>query len=133
VKPWQFDPTKWCIWLLHKIGLVRQLRRVPEETIQLAEIAERRHQLSLQLTAVPAPLSESIQRMLQTAHERLHQASIHWEQRKAAYCLAAEMKMEASRHRLAELQQDFREATDHLRAAIQEWWEAHRLVQAQLA
>src|SRR6185312_3004705 len=21
VKPWQFDPTKWCIWLLYKTGL----------------------------------------------------------------------------------------------------------------
>jgi stearoyl-CoA desaturase (delta-9 desaturase) len=37
VKPWQFDPTKWIIWTLSKLGLVRNLRRVPAEKIQLAQ------------------------------------------------------------------------------------------------
>ena len=27
VKPWQFDPTKWIIWTLSKVGLARKLRR----------------------------------------------------------------------------------------------------------
>ena len=132
-KLWQFDPTKWCIWLLHKMGLVRQLRRVAEETILLAEIAERQRQFSARLSAAPARLSESIERMLQVAQERLHQASVNWEQRKADYRLAAETKMEASRQKLAQLQEESREATARLRAAICEWWEAHRLAQAQLA
>jgi len=133
VKAWQFDPTKWCIWLLHKIGLVRQLRRVPEETILLAEIAERQRQFSAQLKAAAAPISESVHRMLQAAQERLQSASAQWEQRKAEYRLAAEQKLEASRHKLAQLQLECREATARLRAAIHEWWEAHRLAQAQLA
>jgi stearoyl-CoA desaturase (delta-9 desaturase) len=133
VKPWQFDPTKWCIWLLDKTGLVRQLRRVPEETILLAEIAERQRQFSARLKAASTPISESVHRMLQAAQERLQQASAHWEQRKAEYRLAAETKLEASRHRLAELQRECREATARLRAAMHEWWEAHRLAQAQMA
>lgn len=29
VKAWQFDPTKWTIWTLSKLGLVRNLRRAP--------------------------------------------------------------------------------------------------------
>ena len=39
VKPWQFDPTKWMIWLLSKLGLVSNLRTVPEEKILKAQIA----------------------------------------------------------------------------------------------
>ena len=27
VKPWQFDPTKWIIWTLSKVGLANRLRR----------------------------------------------------------------------------------------------------------
>jgi stearoyl-CoA desaturase (delta-9 desaturase) len=27
VKPWQFDPTKWLIWTLSKVGLAYHLRR----------------------------------------------------------------------------------------------------------
>jgi stearoyl-CoA desaturase (delta-9 desaturase) len=33
VKPWQWDPTKWLIWILSKLGLTSGLRRVPQETI----------------------------------------------------------------------------------------------------
>jgi stearoyl-CoA desaturase (delta-9 desaturase) len=37
VKPWQWDPTKWAIWLFSKIGLTRELREVPEEKIREAQ------------------------------------------------------------------------------------------------
>ncbi len=37
VKPWQVDPTKWIIWSLSKLGLTRDLRRVPAEKIKAAE------------------------------------------------------------------------------------------------
>ncbi len=37
VKPWQWDPTKWIIWTLSKLGLVSSLRRVPAETIKSAQ------------------------------------------------------------------------------------------------
>jgi stearoyl-CoA desaturase (delta-9 desaturase) len=38
VKPWQWDPTKWTIWLLSKIGLIRGLRSVPREVIERASL-----------------------------------------------------------------------------------------------
>ena len=43
VKPWQIDPTKWIIWMLSKLRLVRGLRRASAEKIQSAqrEIGER--------------------------------------------------------------------------------------------
>jgi stearoyl-CoA desaturase (Delta-9 desaturase) len=41
VKPWQWDPTKWLIWFLHKIGLVSQLRRVASDKITLAQQKEK--------------------------------------------------------------------------------------------
>ncbi|MEM9016762.1 MAG: acyl-CoA desaturase [Verrucomicrobiota bacterium] len=42
VKPWQWDPTKWAIWCLSKVGLVSKMRKVAEEKIVLAEIRETR-------------------------------------------------------------------------------------------
>lgn len=42
VKPWNFDPTKWAIWLLEKAGMVRDLRRVPKSKILLAEMTAAR-------------------------------------------------------------------------------------------
>lgn len=133
VKPWQFDPTKWCIWLLHKLGLALELRQVPTEKILLAEVAEQQRQIDARLKEKPAPVAETIQGMLQIAHQRLQQASANWEQRKADYKLAAGKKMEASRGRLAEVRRECREAAVRLRAAVREWRQARRLAQTWLA
>ena len=40
VKPWEFDPTKWILWTLSKVGLTANLRRVASEKIRAAQ-AER--------------------------------------------------------------------------------------------
>ena len=37
VKPWEFDPTKWIIWTLSKIGLTADLRRVDSEKVREAQ------------------------------------------------------------------------------------------------
>jgi stearoyl-CoA desaturase (Delta-9 desaturase) len=37
VKPWQWDPTKWLIWVLSKLGVTSHLRRVPAEKIIAAQ------------------------------------------------------------------------------------------------
>jgi stearoyl-CoA desaturase (Delta-9 desaturase) len=42
VKPWQFDPTKWLIWVLSKFGVTSRLRRVSPEKIEAAERANAR-------------------------------------------------------------------------------------------
>lgn len=39
VKWWQFDPTKWLILGLSKVGLTRNLKRIPAFTIRKSEVA----------------------------------------------------------------------------------------------
>ena len=39
VKAWQFDPTKWLIWLLSKLGVTSHLRRVSPEKIEAVQRA----------------------------------------------------------------------------------------------
>jgi stearoyl-CoA desaturase (delta-9 desaturase) len=41
VKPWEWDPTKWLIWTLSKLGLTNDLRRVPQEAIHAKEARTR--------------------------------------------------------------------------------------------
>jgi stearoyl-CoA desaturase (delta-9 desaturase) len=69
VKPWQWDPTKWAIWCLSKLGLASDLRRVPEERIFLAELREARRQAESHRHEVPeraviCPQFEAAQRRL---------------------------------------------------------------------
>ena len=49
VKVWQFDPTKWTIWTLSKLGLAGSLRRVQAERILLAELHETQRKVEAQL------------------------------------------------------------------------------------
>lgn len=47
IRAWDFDPTKWTILILHKLGLVKELRTVPEEKIEAAKQAELQRQAEL--------------------------------------------------------------------------------------
>jgi len=44
VKPWQWDPTKWLIWILSKLGLTTNLRRVDNAVIDSAQARVRSQQ-----------------------------------------------------------------------------------------
>lgn len=128
VKPWQFDPTKWTIWTLNKLGLASNLRRVPAEKIMLAEIAEKNRLVEHALRQGKIPVEKHS--LLEVAQERLQLATKAWEQRKAEYARATEKKIEASRERLHELRQEFEAAAANLRAAIQNWHQAYGMAVA---
>lgn len=134
VKPWQFDPTKWSIWLLHKLGLARQLRRVPTEKILLAQITEQKRQLAekLQKQLDAGAEAHPIQDLIASAHEQLQEALKTWERCRAEYGAAVQRKVELSKQSLAELRAELREANVQLQEAIREWRRTHKLVQAAL-
>jgi stearoyl-CoA desaturase (delta-9 desaturase) len=48
VKRRSYDPTKWAIWLMSKIGLTSDLRRISPEKILMAEMTEARRQVEAQ-------------------------------------------------------------------------------------
>jgi stearoyl-CoA desaturase (delta-9 desaturase) len=131
VKPWQFDPTKWTIWTLHKLGLAKQLRRVPVERILLAEITEQQRQLAAAIERRPRRLAEPLQARLQAAQARLQQTFGQWEKLEAEYADALHKKLEASSEKLAALRREFQSARDRFREAIRDWKEAHQLALAQ--
>jgi stearoyl-CoA desaturase (delta-9 desaturase) len=54
VKAWQWDPSKWTIWTLSKLGLVQGLRRVPDGKILLAEMGEARRRAEEKLQEIVA-------------------------------------------------------------------------------
>lgn len=133
VKPWQFDPTKWAIWTMSKVGLTSGLRRVPDEKIQLAEIAEKQRQLDAVMAARPAKKCETTSRLVEAAQARLQQAAQNWELKKAEYVRATEKKIEASREKLTQLRRDLEEAAENLRIAIREWQDAHQMALARFS
>lgn len=128
VKPWQFDPTKWCIWALNKAGLVRQLRRSPDEKVLLAQFAEQQRQIEATLSKDSARIPDHLHQALDSAQAFLQQAAARWEECKAKYRTAAEARMDASREKLVEMRKELREATVRLRQAFRLWDCARRLI-----
>jgi stearoyl-CoA desaturase (delta-9 desaturase) len=99
VKPWQFDPTKWTIWILSKLRLVGSLRRVPLERIILAELHETQRNIDAQLAATSDHQAEH--GILATLSELLQARAAEWEQYRAE-------KVEITREMLASLREDLR-------------------------
>ncbi len=127
VKPWHFDPTKWTIWLLHKVGLVKNLRTVPEEKILKAEIAEQQKRHAERLAAHPTPLAESAQQMIHTMQQSMHDALAQWEHALEQWRAARERRNEVSAARRRELRANLDAASLRLRQALHQWQEAHQL------
>jgi len=125
VKPWQFDPTKWTIWLLHKIGLARSLRTVPEEKILKAQVTEHQRRFAATMAAKNAPVSDAFHALLHSAHERMHEAHERWERALAGWREAAERRHELSRMRRRELKRELDEAAECLREAMRQLGRAH--------
>ena len=121
VKPWQYDPTKWAIWILNKLGLASNLRTVPEEKILKAQIAEHDRLLEAKLLAQPSPISDSIHAMVQSARARMDEALLRWEELLVEYRAAAAGKTEISRREMAELRKSLQKASDQFRQSLREW------------
>lgn len=75
VKAWQWDPTKWTIWLLSKMGLTSNLRTVSDARILLAEMTEARRRLDNGLEKYRnLDLSGALSDRYQTLLEQIHSA-----------------------------------------------------------
>jgi len=133
VKPWQFDPTKWAIWLLAKLGMASDLRRVSEERIVLAEIAEKQRALDLKLAGGGTGRIESLCIHWNHAKTRLQTTFDYWDAKEREYRLAMENRLAASREKWVQTQREWSEARAALHAAIRDWWRTYRLLHLELA
>ena len=133
VKPWQFDPTKWSIRVLEKLGLASNLRRVPNETIAVAEILEKQRQLDERLSMNSETICKKAQRLFTEAQEELAAAHETWEKSKKEYAHALRQQIDTTKEQLGELKQQMEQSVLTLRQAIRDWNNAHRGLVLQLA
>jgi stearoyl-CoA desaturase (delta-9 desaturase) len=127
VKPWQYDPTKWIIWSLSKIGLTWNLRTVPNEKIMLAEMAEKERAFQERVAKHSETLTEATLARLAAAREQVKIKAEEWEKTRKEFLSVAESKLEEQREHIRQLQKDWHDAAEELRASIQAWREAHQL------
>jgi stearoyl-CoA desaturase (delta-9 desaturase) len=76
IKPWHFDPAKWCIFLLSKLGLVRDLRRATDAAILKAKVEVQFEKAQERMLRVGTDLRERYEKHLHDAYARV-QAALH--------------------------------------------------------
>ncbi|MFL6263706.1 MAG: acyl-CoA desaturase [Thermoanaerobaculia bacterium] len=67
VKVWQFDPAKWMIWTLSRVGLARDLRRAPDAAVLKAKI-------EVQFERAKERLQQVVHDFREHQEARLHEA-----------------------------------------------------------
>lgn len=112
VKPWQFDPTKWMIWVLSKLGLASGLRRVAQERILLAEMREAQRLLEAQRDGVTqreesCPLRQRAEELLEGFSTRLSERCAQLEE-------AISSKVDLSKAAAIDIQSEIREVVKKL-------------------
>src|ERR1700736_5161993 len=106
VKPWQFDPTKWIIWTMSKLGMVGTLKRIPTEKIVLSELNEAQRRLATKL-ADPGLTAMAVL-YATNARQRLEAVAQNWAIRRT-------QQLEVTREMLVDLRREIRAATSVLR------------------
>ena len=105
VKRSNFDPTKWSIWTLEKLGLVSDLRRVPDGKILLAEMNEARRRAAEKL--------QQPETIASVFGQQMHDMLTHLSERLAANVEALEQatneKVEVSRRAIENWRKETRE------------------------
>lgn len=122
VKKWQFDPTKWAIWTLSKLGLASELRRVPAEKILLAEMRETRRQAELRLAEIEAAKAKQIENPCprwQGAVEAVHEMTEKFSKNYAELEEAVAEGVRVSKKNLARWKAEAADYLEHLAAMDQ--------------
>ncbi len=108
VKSWQFDPTKWMIWLLSKFGLTSNLRRVPDEKIILAEVREAQRLLEQKRVKAGIDKADESCPKRKIAEEGFEALSSVLSERYALIESAISTKVDLSKTKVSELEREIR-------------------------
>jgi len=111
VKPWQWDPSKWTIWTLSKLGLVEGLRRVPDSKILLAEMREARMRAEKHLAELREHGPGQAQRLSDAAHEIVERLTANYHELEKAVADRVELSRQVLRDWQIETRGMMRELT----------------------
>jgi len=112
VKWYHWDPTKWTIWCLAKIGLAGQLRRISQAEIIKAQLAT--EALSLKAQGFSIELLEKLQ-------SGLIQQQLRLKALRDESALLKTQLAEASNRKLSETRAEIKRTQDEFRQSMRQW------------
>lgn len=110
VKAWNFDPTKWSIMALNKVGLVSELRRVPTSKIVAAEMKEAQRKAETKIAELEAQEGSTCELALAKVNALLDQLKANL----AEFEATLSQQLEASKATLKRWRRETRELVSGL-------------------
>lgn len=71
IRWFHFDPTKWLLWTLHKLGLVYDLKKTDEVTIRRKMVLEHKNMLLEKLSQLCVEKKEELETTIQEISDRM--------------------------------------------------------------
>lgn len=118
IKWYQWDPSKWLIRGMAKVGLARNLRTTPAPLVEKARMTASMRQLEEKIESAPAHLAAEIRERMSTASAKLEHAFELWKQHTAERAEGIGRQWRENRQKSREL----------VREARREWTAALRLL-----
>lgn len=116
IKWFHFDPTKWLIWTLNKLGLAESLKRMDPATIKKRMVIERKNLLLEQLQELWHIKKDEVEQRVMELSDRLVAKISEFNQLKEKYY---QLKRDYNQHDvIANLKQEIRD----LKKSIKEDW-----------
>lgn len=119
IRWFHFDPTKWLIWTLNKLGLAHSLKRMDAATIEKRMVIEHKNLLLDQITQVCYVKKEELETVIQEMSDRIVTKIAQFNALKEKYLLTKKEK--PSRDLLNELHQEIKLLKKSLRNDWRLW------------
>jgi len=128
VRFYQYDPTKWIIYALSKVGLASDLKRVSDTKILQYRLRFQEKQIELQAQKNPNAFITHLREMVQPVHQRMQSLLVKIDELEKSYkqLKKAKMdylsgKMEEYRHLVKEHRKKIRVAKQELKHSLAIW------------
>lgn len=119
IRAWQYDPTKWLIWTLSRLGGATGLRRIPPEKVLAKKVHMQDKRLTERLAKSPNPLTELAERTRKQAQEQVDGAVARLADLRRQYQELAQS--EAVPAALQEVQHRLKAAESELIRTVDSW------------
>ncbi len=118
IKWYHFDPTKWLVWSLNKVGLVSDLKRMDPYTIKKRMVLERKGLLNERLTGLWYVKKEELEKNIQEISDCILDEIYQFKKLTEKYRIAKKQKEEEL---LIKLNEEIRQLNKKLKADWKRW------------
>jgi len=128
IKAYHWDPTKWLVWILDRVGLVRNLKRMPGQIVFFKRVRKKESELMKKFRNRKIDAVRDFNERVVRAREKFEASYLQLQEKKMEYRKLKAEKMHAFKNqmaqfneRLEQLKRDIQTAKQNFKEASENW------------